>query len=151
MRLCSRTSRRDVEVFFDADEPVRDDALDRVHRERPDPWHVDSDYERRKRAVTLASLPRDRYERALEVGCSVGALAVDLAERCDALLAIDSSETAIAAARDRTATSITSRSGAPPYPTSGPTAASTSSRISEVGYFLSPRQLAEVVERSLAS
>ena len=71
---------RDAEVFIATDEPVEDDALDRVHRERPDPWQVDSPYERRKRALTLASLPREHYGRILEVGCSVGALAVDLAQ-----------------------------------------------------------------------
>ena len=41
--------------------------------------------------------------RALEVGCSVGALAVDLAGRCDALLAVDSSRAAVELARRRTA------------------------------------------------
>ena len=94
---------RDGEVFLLLDEPVEDDALDQVHRERPDPWQVDSAYERRKRALTLASLPRERYRSALEVGCSVGALAVDLAGRCDRVLAIDDSATAIDLARRRTA------------------------------------------------
>ena len=86
---------RDVEVVLESAAPVGDDALDRVHRDRDDPWDVDGWYERRKRAITLASLPREHYGRALEVGCSVGALAVDLAGRCDALVAVDSSAAAL--------------------------------------------------------
>ena len=34
-----------------------------------DPWSADSWYERRKRAVVLASLPRERYGTAFEPGC----------------------------------------------------------------------------------
>ena len=83
-----RSFDRSAEVFVVDGDAVEDDVLDRVHRDDPDPWQVDSPYERRKRAVTLASLPRERYADALEVGCSVGALAVDLATRCDRLLAI---------------------------------------------------------------
>lgn len=143
--------RRDSELFFELDEPVPDDALERVHRERPDPWQVESDYERRKRALSLASLPREHYERALEVGCSVGALAVDLAARCDHLLAIDSSETAVAAAAERTRALPGVEIRRAQVPAQWPTGTFDLVSISEVGYFLSPRQLAAVVERSIAS
>ncbi len=143
--------RRDLELFFEDDEPVRDDALDLVHRERSDPWQVESDYERHKRAVTLASLPRQRYEHGLEVGCSIGALAVDLAQRCGRLLAVDASETAVTAARERTAglDQVEVRRAA--VPAQWPSGRFDLVSISEVGYFLSPRQLAGVVERSLAA
>lgn len=142
---------RDHEVFAEDSGTVSDDALDRVHRERPDPWRVDSAYERRKRALTLASLPGERYERALEVGCSVGALAADLAERCDHLVAIDSSETAVAAAGERTAGlgNVEVRRAA--VPLQWPSGSFDLISISEIGYFLSPRRLAEVVELSLAA
>lgn len=143
--------RRDIELFFEDDEPVSDDALDRVHRERSDPWLVDSAYERRKRSITLASLPRDRYEHALEVGCSVGALAVDLAQRCGRLLAIDSSVTAIAAAVERTATLDHVEVRRAAVPDEWPSGRFDLVSVSEVGYFLSPRKLAAVVERSLGS
>ena len=53
----------------------------------------DSWYERRKRALTLAALPQERYRSALEVGCSIGTLTADLAPRCDNLLAVDASGT----------------------------------------------------------
>ena len=148
--LETRTGR-DREIFFDDDEPISDDALDHVHRERDDPWQVDSGYERRKRAVTLASLPRERYESGLEVGCSVGALAVDLAERCGHLLAIDASETAVAAAHDRTSALASVEVRRAAVPAQWPPGRFDLISISEVGYFLSPRQLALTVEHSFGS
>lgn len=143
--------RRDVEILFEDQGPITDDALDRVHRERPDPWQVDSFYERRKRSITLASLPRERYGRALEVGCSVGALAVDLAARSEHLLAIDSSERAVAKALDRTREldHVDVRRCA--VPKQWPSDRFDLISISEIGYFLSPRQLSLVIEHSLAS
>ncbi len=136
------------EVFFSSDREVEDDALDQVHRERPDPWRVDSSYERRKRALTLASLPLEHYGRALEVGCSVGELAVDLAGRCDALLAVDSSRTAIELARRRTAGIDHVDVRQARVPDEWPAGRFDLVSISEVGYFLSPRQLDEVVART---
>lgn len=147
---------RDAEVWFTG-EPGADDALDRVHRERPDPWDVDSWYERRKRAVTLAALPAERYGSGLEVGCSVGALAVDLATRCDRLLAVDASPAAVAAARSRIARTDPPGTSASPavrlarVPGEWPGGRFDLVCISEVGYFLSPGQLAEVVERCASS
>lgn len=139
------------EVFIACDDAVEDDALDLVHRERPDPWQVDSFYERRKRALTLAGLPRERYARALEVGCSVGALAVDLAGRCDELLAVDSSETAIGLARCRTAGLDHVDVRRARVPDEWPEGRFDLVSISEIGYFLSPRDLARVVARARES
>jgi SAM-dependent methyltransferase len=142
---------RDDEVFLRLDEPVDDDALDRVHRDQSDPWQVDSHYERRKRAITLASLPREGYGSALEVGCSIGALAADLAARCDEVLAIDASETAIDLARRRTAGVDHLDVRRARVPAEWPAGRFDLVCVSEVGYFLSPRQLAEVVDRALAA
>lgn len=112
---------------------------------------MDSPYERRKRAVTLASLPSERYGSALEIGCSVGALAVDLASRSDHLLAMDSSESALAQAHERTRGLEHVEVRHAVVPAQWPTGLFDLISISEVGYFLSPRQLAEVVDRSIAS
>lgn len=55
-----------------------------MYSERTDPWGFDDLwYERRKFAITVACLPRPRYERAFEPGCANGALTELLAERCD--------------------------------------------------------------------
>jgi trans-aconitate methyltransferase len=65
----------------------------------PDPWRVaSSDYEAGKYAATLAALPAARYAAALDVGCAIGVFTRDLAARCDHLVGIDSSPTAVAAA-----------------------------------------------------
>ncbi|MBS2938456.1 PIG-L family deacetylase [Nocardioides sp. J2M5] len=142
---------RPAEVFIAPASHAGDDALDRVHRDDPDPWQVDSAYERRKRALTLASLPRERYADALEVGCSVGALAVDLASRCDHLLAVDASEAAIALARRRTADVAHLEVRRARVPEQWPDGQRDLVCVSEIGYFLSPRELREVVDLALGS
>lgn len=78
--------------------------FERLYAEDPDPWKfATSDYERDKYAATLAALPRERYGRALDVGCSIGVLTRALAERCRDLVAIDPVPSALAAARERCA------------------------------------------------
>ena len=59
-----------------------------------DPWRfVSSPYELGKYAHTIATLPEARYHNALEIGCSIGVLTFELAQRCDRLLAVDAAET----------------------------------------------------------
>lgn len=142
---------RDLEVFIGDPAPTPDDVLERVHRDEADPWQVDSFYERRKRAVTLAALPDEHYGRILEVGCSVGALALDLAQRGDELLAIDASDTAVAAARARTSGLAHVAVRRLDVPSQWPLEAFDLISISEVGYFLSPHGLDEVVALALGS
>jgi len=68
-----------------------------------DPWDVRSSwYERRKRAVTLSCLTRERYRHAVEPGCGLGELTRELATRCDRVHASDYSTRAVAAARTAT-------------------------------------------------
>lgn len=65
-----------------------------------DPWQTaTSAYERRKRAVSCACLPRARYGSGLDVASGSGLLTRDLAARCDALMAIDAVPDAVAATR----------------------------------------------------
>lgn len=81
---------------------IEPDWFEKLYREKGDPWGFEtSAYERAKYDDTLGSLPRPRYARALEVGCANGVLTERLAARCDALIAVDVSETALAAARAR--------------------------------------------------
>ncbi len=73
-----------------------------LYRDDPDPWDfATSWYEKRKYAITVASLPRERYRRAFEPACSIGVLSEDLARRCEHLLASDCAETAVEQARVR--------------------------------------------------
>ena len=76
--------------------------FEHVYKRQSDPWGFEtSDYERNKYAVTLASLPRERYDRGLEVGCSIGVLTESLAGRTDSLLGLDVSDRALSRARER--------------------------------------------------
>ena len=80
----------------------RDDALEDLHAEHADPWGVETRwFERRKRELVLAMLPRANFDRSLEVGCSTGALAEALASRSQQVVAVDRSVTAVAAAAER--------------------------------------------------
>lgn len=61
-----------------------------------DPWRFrTSQYERGKYLATVGSLTKPRYGTALEVGCAIGVLSGLLAARCDRLVAVDGSATAI--------------------------------------------------------
>ncbi|WP_329455096.1 SAM-dependent methyltransferase [Streptomyces sp. NBC_01497] len=76
--------------------------FDAMYASDRDPWDLAGRwYERRKYALTMASLPRARYRSAFEPGCSVGVLTALLAERCDRLLAADRVESAVATTADR--------------------------------------------------
>lgn len=67
-----------------------------------DPWGFEtSDYEREKYRRTLEALGDRRFRRALEAGASIGVFTQMLAGLCDGLLAVDVSEKAVAAARER--------------------------------------------------
>lgn len=56
-------------------------------------------YERRKRELLMAMLPRPRFGRAWELGCSTGELTRLLAARCEHITGTDVSAGAIAQAR----------------------------------------------------
>lgn len=76
--------------------------FEELYARDPDPWQfATSDYERQKYAATLAALPPGRFSRAFEVGCSIGVLTRELATRCDSLLAVDVSATALRRAAQR--------------------------------------------------
>jgi len=76
--------------------------FEQLYAANPDPWDFEtSAYEREKYADTLESLAAPRFKSALEVGCSIGVLTAQLAERCDALLAVDAAENALDVARER--------------------------------------------------
>ena len=72
--------------------------FDALYLRSSDPWQLASAwYERRKYAVTVAALPRERYRSGLEPGCSIGELTRLLAPRCDRLMAFDFADAAVRA------------------------------------------------------
>ncbi|WP_213815135.1 bifunctional PIG-L family deacetylase/class I SAM-dependent methyltransferase [Glaciihabitans sp. dw_435] len=102
---------RDIEVFVmpTADnsvpaERIAENYFDATYERHDDPWGFQTRwYEARKRALTMAALPAERYGAALEVGCSIGVLTRELAARTDRLLAVDISQAAVDRATARNA------------------------------------------------
>ena len=126
-----------------------DDTLDELHRAVADPWGADARwYERRKRDLLLAALPRPRFRHVLEVGCSTGALTEALADRADRVLAVDRSVAALDAARRRLAGREHVTLADLDVPTTWPDDGSFDLVVvSEVGYFLSPAAVDGLVGR----
>jgi LmbE family N-acetylglucosaminyl deacetylase len=134
-------SSHDAEAVFDG-----------VHNGAADPWnYAGSWYERRKRALTLAALPAESYRRGLEVGCSIGALTAALADRCLDLLAVDASGTAVRRARHLLAGRPRVQVEQRVLPGSWPDGSFDLVVVSEVGYYLSREELAQLWDRIEAS
>ena len=100
--------RRPYEVFFEEaakrHRSLTGQYFERVYADADDPWKFEtSPYELAKYAATLAALPADRYTSGFEIGCSIGVLTAQLAERCERLLAVDTSEAPLVRARVRLA------------------------------------------------
>jgi predicted TPR repeat methyltransferase len=80
------------------------DYFETMFRATDDPWELESSaYERDKYAHSIRALAGRTYELGFEIGCAKGVLTQSLAPHCHAFLAIDVSETALKAARERCA------------------------------------------------
>lgn len=121
--------------------------FDNLYRDSDDPWQIRNRwYERRKRALTLASLPHERYARAFEPGCGNGELTALLAPRCDTLIAADISEDAVALTRRRVAEFAHVKVEPMLLPDAWPDGKFDLVVISEIGYYLDEPQLWHIVE-----
>jgi trans-aconitate methyltransferase len=91
-------------VQGDAQPPETSVSLDHfggLYEAKDDPWDLATKWhDRRKYAVTVASLPREHYRRCYEPGASVGELTRLLAARCDEVLATDAVDSAVDQARE---------------------------------------------------
>ena len=138
--------RRDA---ADGPNDPRDAVFDGMFESSEDPWDVDSSwYERRKRAATLAAPLTERLGRVLEVGCSTGVLTAELAPRADSVLALDVSAEALRRASERLASwgdRVELRRAR--VPRDWPEGEFDLVVLSEVGYFWTPEDLAEVTRR----
>ncbi|HSN37669.1 MAG TPA: class I SAM-dependent methyltransferase, partial [Arthrobacter sp.] len=123
-------------------------VFDGVHTGNDDPWqYTTSWYEHRKRSLTLAALPGLNYTAGLEVGCSIGTLSVELAQRCASFLAVDASSAALAHAARRIEHLPAARTRHLTVPQDWPDGRFDLIVVSEVGYFLAPGELAELFDR----
>ena len=138
----------------------RGSYFEQLYRQDADPWRVRQRwYEERKRALLLASLPQRRYRHAYEPGCGNGELTLELARRCDRVLAADLSAEALRLAQQRLLDAgcggnvvIAQHRLPQDWPRILPGADKFDLIVlSEIAYYLSPEELARVVEHSIAS
>lgn len=134
------------EIYWE--QPVDDQALEDLHARVADPWGADHRfYEQRKRALVTAMLPRATFRHGVEVGCSTGALAEVLAQRCSRLTALDASPSAVAAATARLSALGHVDVVRAQLPEGFPDSTVDLVVLSEVGYFLSPADLTSLIRR----
>ena len=127
-----------TEGFFDA-----------FYEGKQDPWGFESRwYEERKRALTLASLPRPRFTSGLEVGCSTGVLTAELAARCDRLTGVDIAAAPLEAARARVGDTVTLLQLTTPR--QWPQGQFDLVVLSEVGYYYGADDLDQVLDQVLS-
>lgn len=121
------------------DRSLPPDYFEQVYAAKSDPWDfANSAYERAKYADTLAHLPRTRYVRGFEVGCSIGVLTSQLGKRCDHLLSVDVAESALAQARRRCEGMAEVHIAKMQIPEQAPDGSFDLIVVSEVGYYWSP-------------
>ncbi len=129
-------------------ERLGQDFFEEFYSGEVDPWGFEVRwYERRKRDLTLAVLPRKRFATALELGCSIGVTTAALADRCDDLLALDIVEEPLRTARKRLAGRPRGRFERRTLPEEWPPGRFDLIVLSEVGYYLDITDLRELVRR----
>jgi 2-polyprenyl-3-methyl-5-hydroxy-6-metoxy-1,4-benzoquinol methylase len=122
--------------------------FDALYTADPDPWKfATSPYERAKYTLTLNAMPKPRWRSALEVGCSIGFLTRSLASRCDAVVAIDAAQTALAEATRRCADLPDVRFEQMFVPDEWPDGQFELILLSEVIYYLSREDVARLASR----
>ncbi len=145
---------RPYEVFVvTAPTAADNEYFEELYQRELDPWALgERFYERRKRAMLLTALPRERFRRAFEPGCATGLLTAELARRCDEVVAWDGVRSAVdqtvARVRDLDAQVTVERAR---IPSDWPHGRFDLIVLSEVGYYCSDlRQLQHRIGASLS-
>ena len=126
--------------------------FDELFRFDADPWQTRTRwYEVRRRALLLASLPHERYERACEPGCGAGETSAALAQRCDVVIASDASAQAVRQARRRVTAFENVRIAQARMPRDWPEGHFDLIVVSELGYYLSSDELGRLAEACRSS
>lgn len=126
------------------------DYFDRLYQSDADPWNFATKaYEHQKYAATLDNLPRQHYQSALELGCSIGVLTQLLAPRANRLLSVDAAQIAVEAARARCAELANVTVHRATLPDEFPDGQFDLILMSEVGYYFALPDLERLSERVL--
>ncbi|HET9972887.1 MAG TPA: SAM-dependent methyltransferase [Streptosporangiaceae bacterium] len=123
--------------------------FDGMYAAAADPWGFEERwYERRKYAISLAMLPRERYHAAFEPGCSIGVFTRMLAPRCGSLLACDLATAAVRAAAARTAALPQVRVEQRDIPGQWPSGRFDLIVLSEILYYFGDHDLEQVLKQA---
>jgi SAM-dependent methyltransferase len=123
------------------------DYFETLYGEADDPWSfASSEYEREKYDRSLSVLA-PHYERAFEIGCSIGVFTERLARRCGELVAYDISDRATQLARVRCAHQPHVRIVRAAFPHQSPPPTFDLIACCEVGYYWSDADLAIARDR----
>jgi SAM-dependent methyltransferase len=126
--------------------------FDGMYSAAADPWGFEERwYERRKYAIALATLPRERYRAAFEPGCSIGVFTRMLGPRCGTLLACDLAAAAVQAAAARTADLPQVRVEQRDISAEWPSGRFDLIVLSEVLYYFGDHDLEQVLKHAAAS
>ena len=119
-----------------------------VYDHDSDPWNfTTSAYEQAKYAATVAALPATAYERALEIGCSIGVLTALLAPLCREIVAVDIAPRPLEIARERLRGQDHVRFEQMTIPDRFPEGRFDLILLSEVGYYWNPDDLQLAIQR----
>ena len=99
----------------------------------------------------MGVLPKESYDSGLELGCSIGTLSEELARRCRQFLGVDASSTALLQARQRLSGYPSAEARHLTVPDEWPEGTFDLVVLSETGYYLSPEELIELLDRIRAS
>lgn len=128
---------------------VEDRYFDGLFSGNDDPWAFRQRwYEQRKRAITLAALPRPHYRAIFEPGCANGELSAELASRCDRLLCCDTAAAAVALARTRLSLFDHAEVRQSRLPGDWPEEQFDLIVISEIGYYLDADDLIRLIAKA---
>ena len=125
---------------------VEDRYFDGLFAGNDDPWAFRQRwYEQRKRAITLAALPRPHYRAIFEPGCANGELSAELANRCSRLLCCDTAGAAVKLAQTRLSLFDHVEVRQNRLPGHWPEEKFDLIVFSEIGYYLDRQDLTEVI------
>ncbi|MCR8931211.1 MULTISPECIES: nodulation S family protein [unclassified Pseudomonas] len=125
---------------------VEDRYFDGLFAGNDDPWAFRQRwYEQRKRAITLATLPRPHYRAIFEPGCANGELSAELANRCSRLLCCDTAAAAVKLAQTRLSLFDHVEVRQNRLPGHWPEEKFDLIVFSEIGYYLDRQDLTEVI------
>lgn len=126
--------------------------FEQMFAENDDPWAMRHRwYERRKRALLLACLPREHYSAIFEPGCANGETSLALAGRCDSLLSFDLNARAVELTRQQLADVPYAQVRQGILPGDWPSESFDLIVLNELGYYLNTADLSQLIDQALKS